>query len=81
VPNKEESGMDIMEKVNDIVESITKNDALMAQFKADPVKAVKAVLNNLDLDDALMEQLVAAVKTKIDVDKAGALLSGLKKLF
>ena len=32
--------MDIMDKVNDLVEVITKNDDLMAQFKKDPVKAV-----------------------------------------
>lgn len=73
--------MDIMDKVNDIVESITKNDALMAQFKKDPVKAVKAVLNNMELDEVILEQLVTAVKSKINLDKAGAVLGSLKKLF
>ena len=80
-PNKEENSMDIMDKVNDLVESITKNDDLMAQFKKDPVKVIKTLLNNIDLDDAIMDQLVTAVKSKINLDKAGALLGGLKKLF
>jgi len=73
--------MDIMEKVNDIVESITKNKDLMDAFKKDPAAVIKKVLNNIDLDDEIMEKLVAAVKGKINLDKAGDLLSGLKKLF
>ena len=73
--------MDIMDKVNDIVESITKNDALMAQFNKDPAKVIKTVLDHIDLDDEIMEKLVAAVKGKINLDKAGDLLGGLKKLF
>ena len=73
--------MDIMDKVNDLVEAITKNDKLMAQFKADPIKTIKGLLDKIDLDDEILEQLAKAVKAKIDVDKAGALLSGLKKLF
>lgn len=71
--------MDIMDKVNDLVEVITKNDDLMAQFKKDPVKAVKGLVE--DLDDEILEKLAKAVKGKIDLDKAGDLLGGLKKLF
>jgi len=73
--------VDIMDKVNDIVESITKNADLMAAFKKDPAAAIKKVLNNIDLDDEIMEKLVTAVKSKISLDKAGDLLGGLKKLF
>ena len=73
--------MDIMEKVNDIVETITKSKILMDTFEKDPAAAIKKVLNNIDLDDEIMEKLVAAVKGKINLDKAGDLLSGLKKLF
>ena len=72
--------MDIMEKVNDIVETITKSKSLMDAFKKDPAAAIKKVLNNIDLDDEIMEKLVAAVKGKINLDKAGDLLGGLKKL-
>ena len=78
--------MDIMDKVNDLVELITKNDALMADFKKDPVKVIKSLLGKIDLDkvdldDEIMDKLVAAVKGKISLDKAGDLLGGLKKLF
>ena len=73
--------MDIMDKVNDLVETITKNDKLMADFKKDPVKAVKALVKDLNLDDDMLEKLAKAVKGKIDLDKAGDLLGGLKKLF
>ena len=73
--------MDIMEKVNDIVKTITENKKLMDAFQKDPAATIKTILNNIDLDDEIMEKLVVAVKGKIDLDKAGSLLSGLKKLF
>ena len=63
------------------MEAITKNEKLMAQFKADPAKVVKGLLDKTDLDDEMMEKLVKAIKAKIDVDKAANLLGGLKKLF
>ena len=78
--------MDIMDKINDLVELITKNDKLMDDFKKDPVKVIKSLLgkidlDKLDLDDELMDKVVAAVKGKITADKAADLLGGLKKLF
>ena len=78
--------MDIMDKINDLVELITKNDDLMDDFKKDPVKVIKSLLgkidlDKLDLDDALMDKVVTAVKGKITADKAADLLGGLKKLF
>ena len=73
--------MDIMDKVNDLAEVITKNDDLMAQFKKDPIKAVKGLVKDLDLDDELLEKLAKAVEGKINIDKAADLLGGLKKLF
>jgi len=78
--------MDIMDKVNDLVELITKNDDLMDDFKKDPVKVIKSLLGKIDLDkvdldDEIMDKVVAAVKGKITADKAADLLGGLKKLF
>ena len=78
--------MDIMDKINDLVELITKNDDLMDDFKKDPIKVTKSLLgkldlDKLDLDDELMDKVVAAVKGKITADKAADLLGGLKKLF
>ena len=78
--------MDIMDKINDLVELITKNDDLMDDFKKDPVKVIKSLLgkidlDKLDLDDDMMDKVVTAVKGKITADKAADLLGGLKKLF
>ena len=80
--------MDIMDKINDLVELITKNDDLMDDFKKDPIKVIKKLLDKLnldldklDLDDEIMDKVVAAVKGKITANKAADLLGGLKKLF
>ena len=83
--------MDIMDKINDLVELITKNESLMADFKKDPVKVIKSLLGKLNLDDVILDKLnvdddmmdkvVTAVKGKITADKAADLLGGLKKLF
>ena len=73
--------MDIMDKVNELVEAITGNEKLMAQFKADPVTAVKGLLKGLDLDEDDLKKLAKAVEGKISIDKATGLLGGLKKLF
>lgn len=73
--------MDIMNKVNDLVETITKNNDLMADFKKDPTKVIQGLVKDLNLDDEVLEKLAKAVKGKIDLDKAGDLLGGLKKLF
>ncbi len=73
--------MDIMEKVNELVEAITGNEKLMAQFKADPVGAVKGLLKELNLSEEDLQKLAKAVEGKINIDKAADLLGGLKKLF
>ena len=80
--------MDIMDKINDLVELITKNDDVMDDFKKDPIKVIKKLLDKLnldldklDLDDEIMDKVVPAVKGKITADKAADLLGGLKKLF
>ena len=73
--------MDIMEKVGELVETITGNKKLMEEFKKDPVKAIKGLLKNVDLDEDDWKKLAKAVEAEIGVDNAAALLGGLKKLF
>ena len=65
--------MDIMEKVNELVEAITGNEKLMAQFNSDPVKAIKGLLTGLDLDEDDLKKLAKAVEGKINIDKASVL--------
>ena len=70
--------MDIKKKIEELVESITANKALLAKFKADPMATVKSLLDNIDLDNELLEKLVAGIKAKIDLDKVDDVLGGLK---
>lgn len=72
--------MDIREKVEELVEKVTKDPALKAQFQKDPVKAVEKVLG-VDLPDEAVEKIVAGVKGKLTVDAVGDVADKLKKLF
>lgn len=72
--------LDIREKVEELVEKVTKDPALKAQFQKDPVKAVEKVLG-VDLPDEAMEKIVAGVKGKLTVDAVGDVADKLKKLF
>ena len=72
--------MDIAKMIKDSVEKITKDPALMNNFKTNPVKAVESVLG-VDLPDDVINQVIEGVKAKINIDKAGDLLGSIKKLF
>lgn len=72
--------LDIREKVEELVEKVTKDPALKAQFQKDPVKAVEKVLG-VDLPDEAVEKIVAGVKGKLTVDAVGDVADKLKKLF
>nr|WP_325194638.1 hypothetical protein [uncultured Oscillibacter sp.] len=72
--------MDIKEQIEKIVEKVQKDDALQAQFKKDPIKAVEKILG-VDLPDDVIEKIVAGVKAKISVDKVSDVADALKKLF
>ncbi len=72
--------LDIKEKVEELVEKVTKDPALKAQFQKDPVKAVEKVLG-VDLPDEAVEKIVAGVKGKLAVDAVGDVADKLKKLF
>lgn len=72
--------MDIKEKINQVVEKITKDKTLQELFKKDPVKAVESVLG-IDLPDDITAKIVEGVKGKISVDKISKTVDSLKKLF
>lgn len=72
--------MDIKEKINEVVEKVTKDKSLKDLFQKDPVKAVKKVLG-VDLSDEIIKKVVDGVKAKISVDKVSGALDSLKKLF
>ncbi len=72
--------MDIKEKVNEVVEKVTKDKDLQEQFRKEPIKAVEKVLG-VDLPDDVLEKVVEGVKAKISVDKLSGAVDSLKKLF
>ncbi|MBE7043566.1 MAG: hypothetical protein E7399_08805 [Ruminococcaceae bacterium] len=72
--------MDIKEKIEELVEAITKNDDTKELFKKDPVKAVEKVLG-VDLPDDIVEKIIDGVKGKITLDKVSDIAGSLKKLF
>ena len=66
----------IKDKVDDIVDKIKSDKALMTRFKTEPVKVVEELIG-MDLPDDQIEKLADAVKAKIDLDKIGGMLGGL----
>ena len=72
--------LDIKGKVEEIVEKIKEDPALLAEFQKEPVKAIEKVLG-IDLPDEKLQPLVAGVKAKLAAGEIGDVLDGLKKLF
>ena len=70
--------MDIKEQIESIVEKLQKDEALQAQFKKDPVKAVEKLLG-VDLPDDMVEKVVAGVKAKLSLDDVSGIVGNLKK--
>ena len=72
--------MDIKELIEKAVDKIKDDDAMQAQFKKDPNKALEKLLG-IDLPDDIMEKVVAGVKAKISIDDLSDAVGLLKKLF
>ena len=72
--------MDIKAKIQELVEKIKDDPAMLAQFKTEPVKVVEKLLG-MDLPDDVVNKIVEGVKAKITLDRAGDVLGSLKKLF
>ena len=72
--------MDIKEKIEELVEKISKDEKLQKQFKDDPVKALEKLLD-VDLPDAVIEKIIDGVKAKLTADKLSDAVGAFKKLF
>ena len=72
--------LDIKGKVEEIVEKIKEDPALLAEFQKEPVKAIEKVLG-IDLPDEKLQPLGAGGKAKLASGEIGDVLDGLKKLF
>ena len=71
--------IDIKEKIEELVEKIKKNPAMLKKFKENPVKVVEELVG-IDLSDEMVEKVVDGVKAKITLDKVGDALGALNGL-
>lgn len=68
--------MDIKAKIDEIVEKIKNDKKIGEKFQKDPISTVEELIG-IDLPNDQIEQVVDAVKAKIDFDKIGGMLGGL----
>lgn len=72
--------MDIKAKIEELVEKIKSDKDIAAKFQKDPISVVEQLLG-VDLPNEQLQQVVDAIKAKMDLDKIGDLLGGLGGLF
>ena len=78
--------MDIQKIISDLVSKLTGNKDLIAKFTADPLKAIKDLLD-IDLDPSQLGDVVKGVTGQLGditgdaAKQAGGILSKLKSIF
>ena len=72
--------MDIKENITELVERLTKDEALKKDFLSDPIQAVKKLIGK-DIPDDALEKIVDGVKAKLNIDSARGAIDKLKNLF
>lgn len=77
----------VKEKIEEIVDKLTKNADLAERFRKEPIKVIEELIG-IDLPDETIEKIVEGVRAKITVDKLadlkddlGGALGAIKKLF
>lgn len=70
----------LKEKAEEIIEKIKSDKDIATKFQKNPVSTVEKLLG-VDLPNDQIEALVDFIKAKIDLDKIGNALGGLKGLF
>jgi len=75
-----EKKFDIKAKIEEIVEKIKADPAMLKAFKDEPIPVVEKLIG-IDLPDDQLQPLVTGVKAKLAAGDLGSKLEGLKKLF
>ena len=70
----------LKEKAEEIIEKIKNDKNIAAKFQKDPISTVEELVG-IDVPNDQVEALVDFIKAKIDLDKIGNALGGLKGLF
>ena len=71
---------ELKEKAEELIEKIKKDKNIAAKFQKDPISTVEELLE-IDLPNDQIMALAEFIKAKIDLDKLGNALGGLKSLF
>lgn len=71
---------ELKEKINEIVEKVKSDKDIAAKFQKDPISTIEGLIG-IDLPNDQIKAVADAVKAKIDLDKLGGALGGLKGLF
>lgn len=71
---------DVKAKIEELVEKLQKDPALLKRFQSDPIQTVEGLLG-VDQPDDKLQPLVAGIKAKLAAADIGGKLEGLKKLF
>ena len=72
--------MDIKEIIDKTTKKIKNDPKILDKFKKDPEKTVEGI-SGVNIPDGMLDKVVAGVKAKISVDKAGDVLDKIKKIF
>ena len=72
--------LDIKAKIEELVEKIKKNPAMLKRLNTEPVKVVEELVG-IDLPDEIIEKVIDGVKAKLTMDKVGDALGALGGLF
>lgn len=72
--------MDMKEQIGKIVEEVTKNPGVKAQFEKEPVKVIEKVLG-VDLPDDVVTKIIDGVKAKLKIDDVSKAAGALKGMF
>ena len=68
--------MDIKQTIEDITKKVTSDKNIAEKFQKNPVKTIEELVG-IDLPDDKINQIITAVKAKVNLDKASDLLGGL----
>lgn len=72
--------MDIMSKIEEIVDKVKSDKDFASKFSSDPKKAVESIIG-IDLPNDQVEKVIEGVKAKVSIDNAGGIVDSIKKLF
>ena len=71
---------ELKEKAEELIEKIKNDKDISAKFQKDPISTVEELLG-VDLPNDQIMAVADFIKAKIDLDKLGNALGGLKGLF